>query len=337
MSWGHPEMFWLLGALAIAAALRFALGRRVRWKLRSIGAGSEHLTPRVGRRREHLRVGLMWSGLAVIVLAMAAPRWGTVESIRRQTGADLLLLIDCSRSMLATDLYPNRLEVARRKALELVEQSPETRMALMPFAAIAVLRCPLTGDRNALAQMLEDCSPDLFPAKAGLQGSAIGDATSQGLQVLTRQAERGQAILVMSDGSDDDQESVERAAQAAKAAGVAVFGMFLGDPDKTTTIEIDGHLETMSASRTTLDRLAEATGGACVNATTDASDITALHQRIVATVAQRPWEERHRVVATERYHWFLVPGLAAVILGLLLPTRRRLRDGAPATPRRMAS
>jgi Ca-activated chloride channel homolog len=337
MTWGHPEMLWLFAVLAVAAALRFALGRAVRRQQRSIGAGVPHLTPRVGRRREEARMILLWLGMAVIALAMAGPRWGTAETERRQTGADLLLLLDCSRSMLAADLYPNRIEVARRKALDLVEQSPETRMALMPFAGIPVLRCPLTGDRDALASMLQDCAPDLFPAKSGLQGTAIGDSVSQGLKVLTRQAERGQAILVMSDGSDDDKEAVDRAAQVAKAAGIAVFGMFLGDPDKKTTLEIDGRVETMTATRETLDRLAEATGGACVNATADSADIAALHQRIVATVAQRPWEERRRIVATERFHWLLLPGFGAIAAACLLPTRRRLRVGAAAAPARMAS
>nr|MBA3710802.1 VWA domain-containing protein [Planctomycetota bacterium] len=280
---------------------------------------------------------LMWLGLAGLAVVMAGPRWGTVENLRRQTGADLLLVLDCSRSMLAGDLYPDRIEVARRKALELVNQSPETRMALMPFAGMAVLRCPLTGDQNALEQMLQDCSPSLFPAEAGLQGTAIGDAVSQGVKVLSREAERGQAILVMSDGSDDDQQAVDAAAKEAKAAGIPVFGMFLGDPEHRTTIDIDGHPVAMTASRATLDHLAEATGGVCVNATSDSADIQALHRRIVATVAQRPWEERHRVVASERYQVFLLPACALIIIGVLLPTRRRRRAGIALTPVRMAS
>jgi Ca-activated chloride channel family protein len=296
-----------------------------------------HLTLAVGRRRERLRAALLWLGLALIALAIAGPRWGMAAQVRRQTGADLLLLLDCSRSMLAADLYPSRIEAARRKAVDLVGIAPETRMALMPFAAVPVLRCPLTGDHEALSRMLKDCSPDLFPAEQGYQGTAIGDAVQEALRVLAHGAERGQAVLIMSDGSDDDRAAVDRAAKAAKEAGVAVFGLFLGDPDGKATLEIDGKQEAMAATRATLDDLASATGGACVNATTDDADVRALVARIQATVAQRPWESRALITASERYHYPLLPGIALVALGALLPTRRRSRAGSAGMPAKAAA
>ncbi len=335
MSWGHPHLLWLLAAVAAAAAARWVYGRAVARRQRSIGAGLAHLTPGVGRRRERLRAICLWLGVAASCVALAGPRWGSAEQVRRQTGADVLLILDCSRSMLAQDLYPTRIDAARRKALDLMRIAPETRLALMPFAAMPVLRCPLTGDHNAIEQMLQDCSPDLFPAESGYQGTAIGASVAEGLKVLDREAERGQAIVVMSDGSDDDREAVERAAAAAKAAGVLVFGVFLGDPEGKATLEIDGRTEVMSADRTTLDRLAEVTGGACVNATDDDADMRALATRLAGSVAQRPWEEHHRVIATERFRWPLLPGMALILAGALLPTRRRATPGAPAAAPRI--
>ena len=96
---------------------------------------------------------------------------------------DLLIALDCSRSMLATDLFPDRLRLARRKALDLLRLAPELRVALLPFAGTAALRCPLTGDHLAVAALLDDCDPELFPADAGLQGTAIGGAVRSGLDV----------------------------------------------------------------------------------------------------------------------------------------------------------
>ena len=156
---------------------------------------------------------------------------------------------------------PTRIEAARRKAIDLLRLAPETRMALMPFAAMPVLRCPLTGDHDALAQMLQDCSPELFPAENGYQGTAIGDAVRAGLGVLGKQSDRGQAILVMSDGADDDKAAVAAAAKAAKSAGIPVYGLFFADPQRKVTLLIDGKEEVMDADRTTLDALAHATGG----------------------------------------------------------------------------
>jgi Ca-activated chloride channel family protein len=225
--------------------------------------------------------------------------------------------------MQATDLYPTRMEAARRKAQDLLRLAPGTRLALMPFAALPVLRCPLTGDHQALAEMLQDCSPDLFPAESGYQGTAIGSAVAEALKVLGGQGERGQAILIMSDGADDDQQAVSKAADSAKAAGVPVVGIFIGDPDKQVSVPIDGQDQIMTADRSTLEQLATATEGLCVNAVLDDRDMQTVADFLAAHTAQRPWEERRRMVASERFQWLLVPAIVLLALGALLPTRRR--------------
>ena len=323
MSWGFPGLLALLALVAVLAGLRWGWAARRRRALASTGAGVPELTASVGRRREGLRLVLLWSGLALATAALAAPRWGASEQTRSASGADVLIVLDCSRSMLATDLYPTRIATARRKALDLLRLAPETRLALMPFAAIPVLRCPLTGDHQALGEMLTDCSPDLFPAEAGYQGTAIGAAVREGLGVLGRQVERGQAILVMSDGADDDATAVKEAAEKAKAAGVPVYGLFLGDSERKVSLAIDGKDEVMTSDRTTLDTLATATGAISVNATTTGEDMQALASHIAGAVAQRPWEERRRVVASERYQWLLLPAILLLAAGALLPTRRK--------------
>jgi Ca-activated chloride channel family protein len=324
MSWGLPAAFLLLVALAALAALRWWWGNRVRRTQAGVGAGAPHLTASVGRRRERLRAVLLWAGLGSACIALAAPRWGAAESTRSASGADVLIAIDCSRSMLADDLHPNRMEAARRKAMDLLRVAPELRLALMPFAALPVLRCPLTGDHQAIGEMLQDCSPELFPAEHGYQGTAIGAAVREGLGVLGREVERGQAILVMSDGSDEDAEAVKQAAEAAKKAGIPVYGLFLGDTERKVTLVIDGKQQAMDADRSTLDGLATATGAISVNATTTDEDVQALAAHIANSIAQRPWIERQRVVASERFRWFLIPAILLLTAGALLATRRKV-------------
>jgi Ca-activated chloride channel family protein len=225
--------------------------------------------------------------------------------------------------MLADDFYPNRMEAARHKAIDLLRLAPETRMALMPFAGTAVLRCPLTGDHHALEVMLQDCSPELFPAKDGYQGTAIGESVQMAVQILDRQVERGQAVLVISDGADDDMDAVQKAAAKAKELGVAVYGLFLGDKDREVQLEIDGKTELMKADSRSLDDLANASGGISVSATNDDADVKLLHEHIQSHVAQTPWEERQRTVQSERYQWPLLLAIALIAAGALLPTRRR--------------
>lgn len=319
MTWGNGMLLWLLpGVVALAGGMAWWRAR-ARHQLVSLGVP---LT--VGRRRERLRATFLWLGLAVATVALAGPRWGSVSEMHTASGTDVALVLDCSRSMMATDLYPNRLEAARRKALALLRLAPGTRMALMPFAALPVLRCPLTGDHQALGEMLQDCTPEMFPAEFGYQGTAIGAAVSDALRKLGGQGERGQAVLVMSDGADDDHAAVQRAADEAKAAGVPVVGLFIGDPDKQVTLAIDGRDEVMSADRSTLEKLATETEGLCVNAVLDDRDVQTIAEFLAAHTAQRPWEERRRTVASERFQWLLVPAVLLLSLGALLPTRRRL-------------
>jgi Ca-activated chloride channel family protein len=322
MSWARPDLLWLLAALLLLAGANLWWRRRVLAMDAAVGAGVPHLTGRVSRARVTLRALLLWGGLLLGLCALAGPRWGASDELHRSSGCDLLLVLDCSRSMLANDLYPTRIEAARRKAIDLLRLAPETRMALMPFAAMPVLRCPLTGDHDALAEMLQDCSPDLFPAESGYQGTAIGDAVLAGIRVLGKQSDRGQAILVMSDGADDDKAAVKAAAAAAKDAGIPVYGLFFADPQRTVSLVIDGKKEVMDSDRSTLDTLAHATGGICVNAGNDPQDIQTIHDHLVSHVTQLPWEEHRRVVMSERYLWLLLPGITLLAMGSLLSTRR---------------
>jgi Ca-activated chloride channel family protein len=325
----HPHLLWLLAALPLAAALRWWWGGRARQANASIGATVAGLR-RGGGARSAVRAGLLWSGMAVAIAALAGPRWGEAEQVRRASGADLLIAFDCSRSMLATDLFPDRLHLARRKALDLLQQSPDTRVALLPFAAVAALRCPLTGDHLAVATLLDDCDPDLFPAEAGLQGTAIGQAVRTGLDVLARESGAGQAILVISDGADPDHDAVREATAAAKKNGVPIYGLFIGDPERSVEVQIDGRPEKMTAERGTLDELAAGTGAITVNATIDDGDVTALAAHLADHLARRPWEERSRTVASERYQMPLIAALLLLAAGWLVPTARRLPAAALA-------
>jgi Ca-activated chloride channel homolog len=323
MSWAHPHFLWLLLAVVVLIGLTFWWRRSARRSRAALGAGVPHLTAAVGHKRTILRAVLLWSGLTLLIFALAGPRWGAGDEVQSQTGADVLLILDCSRSMLAKDIHPDRLEAARRKVKDLLLLAPETRLALMPFAAVPVLRCPLSGDHSAIESMLEDCTPALFPAENGYQGTAIGDAVQAGLKVLGKPTDRGQSIIIMSDGADDDKASVDAAAAASKALGIPIYGLFFGDPEREVSIEIDGKNEVMRADRSTLDSLATATAGLCINARTDPEDIRIIHDHMRTHVVQLPWEERRRIVQSERYQLVLLPAFLLIAFGMLIPTRRR--------------
>jgi len=319
MSWGAPFLFWFLALLPVAALLRFLWGRHLRRQQLGIGATSKR---HLDSRRPGLialRQILLWSGLALAMIAGAQPRWGVVEDVHKARGANLAILLDCSRSMLAEDHFPTRLEAARQKVIELLHAAPEHRMALIPFAAKPLRRSPLTGDAIALEQMLDGCTPELFP----VQGTAIGKAVQDAVDFLQQHGDRGRAIVLFTDGSDPDEESVAAAAEAAELADIPVYGLFFGDPDSQATLMIDGVEQKMPADRSTLNTLADASTAINVNAVLDHQDVAAIQEHIDQRVPLVPWQEEQRRISSEQYQLLLWPALLLIAAGAFLPTGRR--------------
>ncbi len=324
MSWDHPYLAALAPALAIACLIAgAAVARAARRGARPVGAGEARLTASVSRRRERLRDGLMCAGLALVLVALAGPRWGVARGERLTHGCDAALLIDCSRSMLATDAYPTRSAAARRKAVDLLEAAPQMRIALMPFARVPMLRCPFTGDQAALEQMIGGCAPSLFPAADGLQGTDIAAAVRSALRACENGRSRGAAIIVLSDGGDDDDPALAHAGEEAAQAGVPIYSILLGDPAHAATLQIDGASREVGASPAPLARLADATGGRCWPATSGAEDVHQLADAIDGALRGGTWRRSADATAAERYRIPLALGMGALLLGAMLPTRRR--------------
>ena len=312
-------------AYFLGALLQTWWRQAIRKRQASIGSTQKDLCDTVHFKLIHLRCCLSWLALAFIIIAVAGPRWGSADSTRSARGAYVVFALDCSRSMLAEDLYPNRLKQSHFKALDLMKENPEHRIALLPFARIASLRTPFTGDHFAVSEMIEDCTPDLFPAEYGFQGTAIGETVLESCRLLQDHLGSSLAIIIFSDGSDPDADSIAKAAQAAKEHGIRIYGIFFADEHREVSLNIDGKRQVMKADRSSLNKLATDTGGISVNATNDGADIQAISNHIRANVSHEEWEERQRVVAIERYQFFLIPGILLLSLSLLLPSRRAQR------------
>ena len=326
MTWGN-ELFLFIGLplWLVVLVARILWTHHLKRQQAGVGAANPEHIQSIHRGRQQLRLACLWLGAFALIITAAQPRWGSGMEERTARGSDLMILFDCSRSMLANDLHPNRLTVAKRKTQALLAACPENRFALMPFAGTNILRCPLTGDQSAIGKLLESCDPDLFSARSNLQGTAIGKSLKDAVDLLSNSGDqkRGQAVIIVSDGSDPDTELVEAAGKHASYAGIPVYGLFVGDPDKEVSLMIDGSEQVMTTSRETLDTLADLTGAICVNVSTDDSDIKLLSNHINDAIAQRSWTEERRTVAIEQYWVSLIPALALTLIGLLVPTARR--------------
>ena len=326
MTWAHA---WILLAFipvcVLAALLQFLWRQHIRHKQRGIGSLQEQLCSTRRAWLVHLRFICAWLAILLTVVALAGPRWGSGDVKREAVGSFVVFAIDCSRSMLAEDLYPNRMQQAHFKALDFMKANPEHKVALLPFARIATLRTPFTGDHIAVEEMIKDCNPEMFPAHLGFQGTAIGASIIESCSLLQQHLGSSLAIIVFSDGSDKDTDKISEAAELANKHGIRIYGLFFGDTEREVTLDIDGRQQLMQADRSTLDQLAQATDAISVNATNDNRDIVAISNHIADSVTQESWQEQQRLVELERYQWFLLPALILLCCSLLLPSRSFVR------------
>ena len=166
------------------------------------------------------------TALVAGLVALAGPRFGTQYEEVVPRGSDLYVLIDVSRSMLAEDVPPSRLGRAKADVAALVNRLEGERVGLIAFAGQAVVKCPLTVDYDAFRRSLDE----LDPSSAPRGGTAIGDAIRKALEVFQSRTDRDQAILLITDGDDQQSYPLEAAAVAAERQ-VTIFTVGLGDAD----------------------------------------------------------------------------------------------------------
>jgi Ca-activated chloride channel family protein len=237
----NPWAFWLLGLLPFLALVGLLSLRRRRRALARLGTLSALLT--LAARRTGLRFlrGLcLFAGLGLIILGVAGPQWGRDWEEAVASGRDLVVVLDLSRSMLAQDVLPSRIERARRALRDLsytVQRHGGQRLALIVFAARAQVVCPLTHDydhfRLAVAQQDPANAPrDLRPRPGGpTSGTRIGTGLEAAVKALGTGSGAAATILLLSDGDDPGRDDEwQQGARAAKKRQVPVFAIGIGKP-----------------------------------------------------------------------------------------------------------
>jgi len=233
----HPEFFWLgiFPVLIIAGFFLTTFLRNKSWSGWGTAGSNEKVMSKLKSKPSFLWVG----GLAAILLSIAAvnPQWGfKTESIENKT-ADIYLCLDISNSMLAEDVAPNRLERARRFALDLVSRFKTDRIGMIVFAGNAYIQSPLTSDWHAIELYLNAA----HPSQAGTQGTAIGEAIRLATKSGNKDDQTGGAIIIITDGEDHDSDA-PLAVQESAALGWATYLVGVGtEQGGTIPVMINGN------------------------------------------------------------------------------------------------
>lgn len=331
-SFENPEAFrWLGLVLALGLLMIWSLnGRRRVLKRFADHPTLIRLAPRLSLLRPALRSVLTVLALGLLVIAMADPRWGTryVETDRR--GMDVYFVLDVSRSMLAEDASPSRLDRARLFIEEAVEAMAGDRVGLIDFAGSATVRSPLTLNYDAFITSLEEVTP----RNAARGGSMLGDAIRLAADAFPDDEPGGKAIVVLSDGEDMGSFPAEAAAVAWKDHGARVYTVGIGDDGdgsriplsidgQRTWVKHEGREVWSRMDPATLSSIAQAGGGAFVPAGTSLVDLGEFFDDWIETIDRRDQAAMVTQQTTPRFHWFAGAALVLLVLDLLVLDRRR--------------
>jgi Ca-activated chloride channel family protein len=332
MHWVWPWQATALGvalaALAVGVARRAARRRQPAMPGQGPGAGAVVRLPYSPRRRA-ARLGLLAVALALVVAALARPQGGAVLA-GVEVRTTVMLVLDLSASMRATDVLPSRLEVARQWLEALTAQLPVARLGLIGFAGEAQVLCPATEDHALLLELLRSLPVEL----ALREGSELGAALALGRKVLERCG--GGSLVLVTDGEHHDPEPV---AALAGAGAVALAVVTVGG---STPVPVpagpgagaavldprDGRQALTAARAQAMAALARAANGLAVEAEHPGEGLAEVARRIgersagVAYAGGAPGR-------SELAPWFLALAIVLLLVRLLLPARPPPRAAGP--------
>lgn len=278
-----------------------------------------------------VQMGLVIVGLALSLFAAARPQWGKTTEKMVERSRNVVIAIDVSRSMLAEDVRPNRLERAKADVADLIDSLEGDRCALVAFRRTGVVICPLTTDHGYLRSALEQLTPE----SAARGETDLGSAIRAALDALDPAADDHNAIIMISDGGDLRGEAMQNA-ELAKKRGIPIFTVGIGDPKRGAAIpsedgrgeqKFQGQSVKVKLEEAALKAIAESSKGRYVplaTAGTAETTLGAIYRRFLRQVAAKEQnEEAER--AAERYQIFLVPGLILLIAGASLSKGRFAR------------
>ncbi len=288
------------------------------------------VVPELDPRRRTVRGALLAAAVAALVVAIAGPMWGFRWQQVQREGIDLIVAIDTSRSMLATDVKPNRLARAKLAVQDLLQQLKGDRIGLVAFAGSAFLQCPLTLDYGAFLQTLDAIESGIIPRG----GTSLTAAIDTALAAFEgRQAEH-QALVIITDGEDHEGD-VKDAVKRASDRGIKVYTVGIGTAEgELIPLAQGGFLKDRKGQvvksrldEATLQEIATDTGGAYLHATDTAFGLAELYRDYIATMEKRELASTLERRYEHRFQWPLVVAFLLLIGEPLIGERRRLRPG----------
>jgi Ca-activated chloride channel family protein len=336
MKWARPELLHLLWLLIPAALVLFALARRRLRMLHQLADAGivGQLAP--GWRPERVRTRLVLWLLAVglLIMALARPQWGFHWEEVKRRGLDILVVLDTSRSMLAEDVKPNRLQQSKWGIRDLVRELRGDRIGLVAFAGSSFLQCPLTIDYAAFLLTLDDVYAGIIPRG----GTAIRQALLTAMEGFEDQTEADRAIILVTDGEDHEADPLDLVDEL-KEMRIRVFAIGIGSLEGELIPAAEGSQGAFFKDREgqavktalredVLEKLALATGGAYVRSAAGDTGLERVFREGLSKLKRDEAESRMVQAYEDRFGWFIAAALALLALEAALSDKDRRKDEA---------
>ena len=323
----NPALLHLLWALLLQAFLLLVYWRWRQRTLRRLGSPAleQRLLQGFSSRRFWFKNILFAAAVALISLSMANP----IEAVKMQgapqSGSDVLIALDISNSMLANDVRPSRLEQAKSFVEELVKQLDGERIGLIFFAGDAYPQMPLSNDYDALMMFVNNAHPEFITD----QGTDIASALGLAGRMFESGGEAGQALILISDGENHQENAMERAKELQKS-GVILYTVGVGTAAGSTIPEgrgafrrdFTGKQIRTSANDALMSELARAANGSSFNLREESKTLASLRSLIKA-LPKSTVEARAYTQNVTWYQWLLAPALLFLMLEQLLRWKRK--------------
>jgi Ca-activated chloride channel family protein len=333
----YPHALWallLVPAVVLAYVVAFSRRRRL---LEALGSDVliQRMSASVSVPRKVLRAIYVTLAVVLLALALTRPQAGGRARLEKQRGLDMVVALDFSKSMLARDVYPSRLERAKRELERLIDRLAGDRIGLVAFAG-ETMTYPPTTDYAAVKLFWRDLTPSDMP----VGGTAIGRALTSSIDLLKRLRKRGgetraQVILLLTDGEDTESEPLAMAEEAAQL-GIKIFAVGIGSrsgelvPQVNPDGQVQGYLKDRDGKYVTsrlaeemLSQIAAKTGGEYLRADAKRFGVEAIEAALGGL--KRTENEARLVKQYDEVYEFLVLPAFLLLVGEACVNERRRR------------
>jgi len=319
----NPEILYFLLVIPVLFGGYYVYTRNFNYRLKKFGNPEilAQLIPYFSRVRPFIKFSILMLAILLLIISLGRPQFGSKLKEVKREGIEMVIALDVSNSMLATDIAPNRLERAKQAINSLVSKMKDDKIGLIIFAGDAYTQLPITADYTSAKMFLSNISPDIVSK----QGTAIGEAIKLGMKSFTQNEESTKVIVIISDGENHEGDALEAAKQAAEK-GIIIYTIGMGSargaliPDRSGSGFVkdrQGNPVTTRMNPEMLNNIAAAGGGKYYSASTGNTGLTKLYNELGKLEATEI-ETQVYSEYDDQYSYFVVLAILLLIFELLV-------------------